>query len=41
MPRYLHISIYSKEAVEGLLSKPENRIEVVRPLIEVAGGETD
>ena len=27
MPRYLHTFSYSKEAVKGLVSKPENRIE--------------
>ena len=39
MPRYLHTFSYSKEAVKGLVSKPENRIEAVRPLIEAAGGK--
>ena len=39
MPRYLHTFCYSKEAVKGLVSKPENRIEAVRPLIEAAGGK--
>ena len=38
MSRYLHTFSYSKEAVKGLVSKPENRIEAVRPLIEAAGG---
>ena len=39
MSRYLHTFSYSKEAVKGLVSKPENRIEAVRPLIEAAGGK--
>ena len=39
MSRYLHKFSYSKEAVKGLVSKPENRIEAVRPLIEAAGGK--
>ena len=39
MPRYLHKFTYSKEAVKGLVSKPENRIEAIRPLIEAAGGK--
>ncbi len=39
MQRYLHTFSYSKEAVKGLVSKPENRIEAVRPLIEAAGGK--
>ena len=39
MPRYLHTFSYSKEAVKGLVSKPENRIEAVRLLIEAAGGK--
>jgi uncharacterized protein with GYD domain len=41
MPRYLHTFSYSKEAVKGLVSKPENRIEAVRPLIEAAGGKVE
>ena len=39
MPRYPHRFSYSKEVVKGLASKPENRIEAVRPLIETAGGK--
>ena len=39
MSRYLHTFSYSKEAIKGLVSKPENRIEAVRPLIEAAGGK--
>ncbi len=39
MPRYLHKFTYSKEAVKGLVSKSENRMEAIRPLIEAAGGK--
>ncbi len=39
MPRYLHKFTYSKEAIKGLVSKSENRMEAIRPLIEAAGGK--
>ena len=39
MPRYLHTFTYSKEAIKGLISKPEDRLEAIRPLFEAAGGK--
>ena len=39
MPRYLHKFTYSKEAIKGLVSKSEIRMEAIRPLIEAAGGK--
>ncbi|HCY13616.1 MAG TPA: GYD family protein [Gammaproteobacteria bacterium] len=39
MPRYLHTFSYTKDAVRGLMAKPENRLEAIRPLFEAAGGK--
>ena len=39
MPNYLHQVAYSREGWEGLLQKPQDRIEAVRPAIEKLGGK--
>ena len=39
MPRYLHTFSYTKEAIRGLMAKPEDRLEAIRPLFEAAGGK--
>jgi uncharacterized protein with GYD domain len=39
MPIYLTRGNYSRDAIKGLLAKPEDRTEAVRKLIEAAGGK--
>jgi len=39
MNRYMIQASYTKEAVAGLVKKPEDRAEVVRPQVEQLGGK--
>ena len=39
MPLYLWQGAYTAEAWSNLIRKPQNRIEVVRPVIEKLGGK--
>ncbi len=41
MAHFLLQGSYSPEAWKALVSKPENRIEVVRPIIESLGGKVE
>jgi uncharacterized protein with GYD domain len=41
MPHYLQQVAYSTEGWEGLVKKPQNRIEAVRPAIEKLGGKIE
>ena len=39
MPNFLHQIAYAQEGWQALLSRPENRIEAVRPSVERLGGK--
>ncbi len=41
MPRYLQQVSYTPEGWAALIKKPQNRIEVVRPVIEKLGGKIE
>ena len=41
MPQYLIQAAYTPEAWAGLVRRPEDRLEAVRPVVEKLGGKID